>query len=215
MPAVRRSPRRAQLAALPVVLTLGLGGLAGCQGDPPHEPATVPSASSTPLASVDTNALTVPRADFCGLVAPAQAREALGAEVASSTSYANGDPARLAPGVRDVAHEFGCTWTAADGAVARAWVFAPPVTRARANALRRDELRPGCTRAKGPAYGAPSVATRCSGHGREGTELGYFGLFGDAWLSCTLTLPPGADWRGQPERADRWCAAVLLAAAAG
>jgi hypothetical protein len=114
--------------------------------------------------------------------------------------------------VKDVAHEFGCAWTAADGAVARAWVFAPPVTRARAHALRDAELRPRCTVAKGTQFGTPSVATRC--RTAEGSEQGYFGLFGDAWLSCTLTLPGADASTDQPERTSHWCAAVLLAASA-
>jgi hypothetical protein len=208
MPAVRRSPRLALLAALPLVLA----GVSACQEDKPTEPATVPTAPSTPLESIETTGLAVARADFCERVAPAQAQEALGAEVASSTSYANGEPARLGPGVKDVAHEFGCAWKAADGAVARAWVFAPPVTRARAHDLRDAALRRGCAAAKGSRFGAPSVTTLCTSD--EGNEEGYFGLFGDAWLSCTLTLPAGPTANDQPERTSRWCAAVLLAASA-
>jgi hypothetical protein len=207
MPVVRRSPRLALLAALPLVLA----GVSACEDDRPTRPATVPTASSTPLASIRTTEVAVARAGFCDRVAPARAADALGAEVESSTSYSNGEPTRLAPGVRDVAHEFGCTWTAANGAIARAWVFAPPVTRARARDLRDAEVRSPCAAAQGPRFGAPSVAVRCATG--EGTEQGYFGLFGDAWLSCTLTLPARDDSTDQPERTSRWCAAVLLAAA--
>lgn len=212
MSAVRRSPRRGRAPALLAALALLLPGLSACRGDDPAKPATVHTPRSTPLASIETTGLAVARADFCARVAPGQAQQALGAEVASSRSYANGQPARLGPGVKDVAHEFGCTWTAAGGAVARAWVFAPPVTLARARLLRDAALRPGCTAVKGPRFGAPSVATAC--RTAAGDEQGYFGLFGDAWLSCTLTLPAADTSTDQPERTSRWCAAVLLAASA-
>jgi hypothetical protein len=80
MPAVRRSPRLALLAALPLVLALVLAGLSACQDDEPAAPTAVPSAPSSPLESIETTGLAVARADFCERVAPAQAQDALGAD---------------------------------------------------------------------------------------------------------------------------------------
>jgi hypothetical protein len=207
MPTARRPPRRALLATLPLVLLLG----SGCTGDDPARQVE-PSAPTTLLSSIDTTRVTVARAAFCDRLGPESAEEALGGEVDSSSSYGNGEPAQLGDGVRDVAHEFGCSWTAAGGATARAWVFAPPVTRARARRLQDEALGPRCAATKDVGFGAPSVATLCATP--EGTEQGHFGLFGDAWLSCTLTLPRrDAGLPDQPERVSAWCAAVLRAAA--
>ena len=133
------------------------------------------------MTDFDTGDVTIGRAEFCSRVAPTAVEEALGGAATSSENYANGDRAEVAPGVRDVAHEYGCTWTAADGTVARAWVFAPPVTPEQAGALRRAATGKGCRPVPdAPAYGEPSVAVRC------GAETAFHGLFGDAWLSCSL-----------------------------
>ncbi len=204
-------PRVALLAAL-----LVLPGVVGCQGDSPA-PAASPSDPTTPLASFDTNGLTVARGQFCAGVAPADAERLLGGPVASSTTYDNGDPAQLTGTVRDVAHEFGCTWTGEGGGVARAWVFAPPVTPARAHLLARTAARaagPGCAPApQAPAYGSPSAAVSCRHDGR--LEASYHGLFGDAWLSCSLEeAASGGDAARLLERTGRWCVAVVTAAAA-
>lgn len=207
MPAVRRSALAAAL--VPLVLV----GASACTQDAPRTPSSAPSApasvSSTPLASLDTTSLVVARTSFCDAVSPAAAEDALGAEVESSSSYRNGQKTRLAPKVSDVAHEFGCVWTTTDGDTARAWVFAPPVTRARARQLTRASATKGCSTIRDAAFGAPSVATRCGG--KQNVTESYFGLFGDAWLSCTLEVakPRPADLT---ERADRWCAAIAQAA---
>lgn len=163
----------------------------------PHAPADPLAAR---LASVDTTTMTVRRAAFCdGLTAAAPA--ALGGAVASSTSWKPGDRTRLAPHVKDVADEFGCSWTTASGAVARAWVFAPPVTRARAAALAATKPADGCHPASGvPAFGAPTSALTC------GDATVVRGLFGDAWLSCSLTSQ-------DLDLVGRWCLAVARAAA--
>ncbi|MEP9364037.1 hypothetical protein ABLE68_13795 [Nocardioides sp. CN2-186] len=186
------------VAAL-VLALLGVG-LAGCDSDD-EAPADPPSASSTPLADFDTTGLSVARADFCARVAPAAVDEALGGEPTSSDSYGNGDRVRIGGARADVVHEFGCTWTAADGTVARAWVFAPPVTAERAQALRGAAAHAdGCAPVRGaPDYGSPSIAVRC------GDETAFHGLFGDAWLSCSLDA-------NDVERVGRWCVAVAGAA---
>ena len=197
------------LRAVAVVLAALLAGsaLTGCDDeDQPEEPT--PSAVSTPLTDFATDDITVARADFCSRVAPNAVEEALGAAVESAETYANGDRVEVAPGVRDVAHEYGCTWTAADGTVARAWVFAPPVTAEQADGLVTSAPGKGCRQVRSaPAYGDPSVAALC------GDELAFHGLFGDAWLSCSVEAT-GTDHQALLDRAGRWCVTVAQAAAA-
>lgn len=198
MSAVRRS-------AVALVATVLAVGLLGCTSDEKEPPAT-PEATSTPLSDFATDDVSVARGEFCARVAPEAVTEALGGAAEDSDSWANGDRTKLADGVRDVAHEYGCSWTAADGTVASAWLFAPPVTTAQAGALGRLARRAeGCRPVPdAPAYGAPSVAVRC------GDEVAFRGLFGDAWLSCSLQAPApplGLD------RTGRWCVAVAQAAA--
>ena len=174
-------------------------------------PKTAPSDPATPLESLSTRDLAVARVSFCPMVSPDAVKAALGAEPAASTSYDNGDPAWVTREVKDVAHEYGCTWRAKGGATARAWVFAPPITRARARDLVRSSVRRGCAKVAGPDFGSPSVTTRCRTP-KGGIEVGYFGLFGDAWLSCTLGSRAEEDRADLPERTSRWCAAVVTAA---
>jgi hypothetical protein len=152
------------------------------------------------LASVDTTTMTVRRAAFCDGLADAAAAT-LGASVASQASWEPGDRTQLAPHVKDVADEYGCAWTSAAGAVARAWVFAPPVTRDRAADLAATKPTGGCRPAAGmPAFGAPTSALTC------GDTTVVRGLFGDAWLSCSLASH-------DLDLVGRWCLAVAQAAA--
>lgn len=199
--------RRLRLAALLLPLLL----VTACTGDDSAAPKPTPSAPPTPLESLSTTDLVVPREAFCPMVPPDAVTAALGSEPASSTSYDNGQRAAVASGVKDVAHEFACTWRAHDGTTARAWVFAPPITRSRAGSLVRSATASGCAAVKGPDFGSPSVATRCVHPGRF--ELGYRGLFGDAWLTCTLSAPGKKQPADLTQRANRWCAAVAGAAA--
>jgi hypothetical protein len=214
MPAVRR-PR----VALAALLLVGPLGLSGCDaGSPPdgssgRSSAAPSTPSATPLSAFDTAGLTVPRADFCAQVAPVDAQRALGGEVARSTSYGNGEPAPLSRGVRDISHEFGCTWTATDGTRARAWVFTPPVTRARAKQLAADATTGGC-RSVGaaPSFGAPGAAVRCKDDRR--VRVVFSGLFGDAWLSCELDVARRDPTGGLVDRTGQWCVTVAQAASA-
>jgi hypothetical protein len=193
------------LAALLVVGT-------GCEDEQP-EPAP-PTASSTPLDEVATDTIAVAREEFCARVAPAAVEDVLGAAPADADAWANGERAELAPGLTDVAHEYGCRWDA-DGTTARAWVFAPPVTPREATALRRAAVEArGCEPVRdAPHFGSPGVAVRCSGGSGEATA--FHGLFGDAWLSCSVETTRAGS--GPPDetldRAARWCATVLQAAA--
>jgi hypothetical protein len=175
---------------------------------PPPEPAY----ESTPLARFDTSTVTVVRAPFCDRVPDQAVTEALGGGTGTLTSYENGQRAEVAPGVEDVAHEYGCLVVADDGAEARAWLFAPPVTRARAAdlvALAAEQRR--CARQPdAPSYGDPSVALVCrSGDFRSAS---FRGLFGDAWLSCSVTAPAGLAEAELLDRAGRFCVAVAEAA---
>ena len=197
-------------AALAVTVAAALGA---CDSEDPSA-APVPVATSTPLAEFATDAVTVAREEFCSRVAPAAVEEALGSAPASSDRWANGERARLAPGVTDVAHEYGCAWRAVDGTAVRAWVFAPPITPGQANRLRREVTKAkGCEPiAEAPRFGARTVAVRC--HTAAGVVTAFHGLFGDAWLSCSLEGTGRADEATALDRAGRWCVTVVQAAAA-
>jgi len=200
-------PDMRRLAPPLVCALVCLVALAGCSSDDDPGGTTSPPASATPLSAYDTSGLVVPRADICGLLPTAAAARALGAAVATTETHVNGDRAPVGDGA-DVMHEFGCSWSAADGTTVSAWVFAPPVTVAEAGDLARRLLRAGgCREVSGPELGADSVVTAC--HRGEKTELAFHGLFGDAWLSCAVT------GRGMPKalraRAGAWCVDVLEA----
>lgn len=183
--------------------------LAGCTSDDQPPPAA-PTPSITALADLAGADVTAVRAGFCPRVAPGAVEDALGAPADDSATWSNGDRAEVVAGTRDVVHEYGCSWTSADGAEARAWVFAPPVTPGRARKLA-DQARQadGCRPVEGAAaFGAPSAAVTCDAGGRSATA--YAGLFGDAWLSCSLESAAAPD----PAAVDAWCAAVAQAASA-
>lgn len=202
------------LAAAVVMGVVVLGG----DDDAPDEPAASPSTpTSTPLADYDTLAVAVAREPFCEAVEPGAVTEALGAEPTGVRTWADGEQVRLPGGGRDVAHEFGCRW-AVDGAVASAWVFAPPVTRPQATGLARTARAvEGCAPVPGARpYGLPTLAATCRVEGRRGAaagvEVSYRGLFGDAWLTCTLEVPGASPDEALADRAGRFCVAVLEAA---
>jgi len=193
----------------------------------PSGPGAAPAPTSLEqLARAD---VVVARADFCDRVPIGQVEDALGAEVATSERYGPGDPGDFgAPGDQgrpgsagaEVVHEYGCSWTTATGDVARAWVFAPPVTRARAARLATLlASTPGCERDPSnltvPAYGDPTATITC-GTGTGTVSRTRAGLFADAWLSCSLATPtaapaaaPAADLGA---RSDAWCVSVAVAA---
>lgn len=215
-------PHRARAAGRPLVvvamLTLLLPGLlSGCSGDDrdaggPGGPAPAPPADVA-LADLADQALVVRRQAFCEAVADEAVGTALGGAPDDAEAYGNGEVAPLTGSLRDVSHEYGCTWRTDDRATARAWLFAPPVTPGSAEDLTRG-LRDteGCRPLAGaPAYGDPGAAVVC----RTGPvrRVERAGLFGDAWLTCSLTLPRDVRGRELEERSDRWCAAVLMAAA--
>lgn len=206
------------LTVVGVLVLVALAGAAAAVVLPraggPVAPRLTPTAPGiTTPAELRRADVSVPRASFCDRVPLGRVRDALGAEIATASGYANGDTTPLGGGVVDVAHEYGCTWTSASGAVARAWVFAPPVTRARGKRLVALAGRaPGCQVDARPGFGQPGVATTCTD--ADTVTSAQQGLFGDAWLTCTLTDATTAP-AGVRARSDAWCVAVAVSAAAG
>lgn len=204
--------RRLLLAAVVTALVVGCG-VALQDG---HEGRSPVDATSTPLSSYDTSAVTILRTAFCDRVPEESVEEALGAAPDDAASYGNGDRVRLAPGVRDLAHEYGCSWSTGE-LTASAWVYAPPVPRAVAVGLLREARQTdGCAPVPdAPAYGAPSGGLVCTT--QRGTEVSFRGLFGDAWLTCTIRatgVSAGESEDQQVDRTGRWCVAAARAASA-
>lgn len=200
----------------PAVLSLVLAGVSGCTGGSDDGPGADASAVSTPLRDLDTTTLAVARSEFCDAIPQAAVEQAIGGPVESTGHYGNGDTAQLTGRVKDVSHELGCVFTAESGAQARAWVFVPPVTQARAKRLVRELGRAqGCrVVADAPKFGAPTLARVCDAAAGRPAEASFRGLFGDAWLTCSVS-EPGAEADALLERADAWCVNVATSVAAG
>ncbi|MEQ6902670.1 hypothetical protein [Nocardioides sp. YIM 152588] len=209
------SLRALLLAVLFTLAPVGAGVLLA--GGPAPTAAPPPAYTGTDLDGFDTTATAIARAGFCSRVVTEAVTEALGGEAANAGVHVNGDRLAVA-GERDVVHEYGCRFRGA-GARAEAWVFAPPVTTARARELTKGPAESlaegtageGCRRLDdAPAFGAPGGAVLCP-DGKP--SLTYAGLIGDAWLTCRLTLPAGTPVAELRTRAGRWCVAVVRAAA--
>lgn len=216
-----RRPRVAGLTVTAnVVGTLAVAlALTACSGDDSSvaRPTVSPSEASDPTASLtdlDTAALVVRRAPFCDAIGEEAVAAALGQQAGEASAYRSGQRTKVSEDVTDVVHEFGCRWSAGQN-TAEAWVFAPPVTRERAQQLAAQAReRRGCAvDAPSPPFGAPDVW--CVTPRPQGVRaVRAQGLFGDAWLSCSLSLARTPD-REVRERASGWCAAVATAASAG
>jgi hypothetical protein len=172
-----------------------------------------PTYESVPLSAFDTADVALVRGSFCAAVPDEAVVEAVGGQPQSSTSYDNGERTRLDDGLRDVAHEYGCRWTTPE-ATARAWLFAPPVTwRTARDVARAAREQAGCEPVGDPPnFGKSSAALVCEVGPR--LEVSYRGLFGDAWLTCTLNADPAVPRPELIDRAGRWCVAVIEAARA-
>jgi hypothetical protein len=195
------------VAGVVTALVVGGGVLARGGGDEPAPPPAKQSFKTTPLSKYDATGAVVTRGTFCDAIDDRQVAAALGGDPADSSSWKNGDTIDLGNGVEDVTHEFGCRYTAADGTIAQAWVFAPPVDAEQAQRLVKSAAKgPGCEAGDGPPFGAPTLALTCTKDGVA--RASYRGLFGDAWLVCEVVRPAGATW-DVTDRAGRWCVGVL------
>lgn len=211
VPSLDVSARLRLLIAAVVVTAAGVG--LGVWLQHPSGGSTRPSAShashaTATLTDVDTTTMLVRRQAFCDRVDTAEVTRALGGAATGTSSYGDGDSARLG-NITDVAQEYGCAWTGPRGSSAHAWVFAPPVTRAWAQQLAAS-IPSGCVRRPGPAYGNPTTAYSCTTSHQ--TTVSLRGLFGDAWLSCDLTGARREAAAQVAARADRWCLVTAVAA---
>ena len=196
---------------LVVAAFVAAGVVTGCSGS--HDPAPRTTPSPTPIGKLQPGSVRLVRAGFCDRLPGSAVTAALCGRPTGDQSWGNGDPVPDATGSSgDVGHEIGCGWTGADGAVARAWVFARPVPSAFATSLVGQAGRQqGCTAAAAPVLGSPSVLQTCTLPGNV-ERVRRAGLFGDTWLTCELSGAPAPDLE---KRTDRWCAAVVGAVAGG
>jgi hypothetical protein len=209
--ASRRRPRWALVVALLLTGTAVTVGLLTRASD---RPAGEPDAggSRTRLDRVDLSDLPVSRGPFCDVLDQRHVEDALGAPVAGTAHYDSGARVRMSAAVWDLSHEWGCTFRAASGAQARAWVFAEPVSAGVARGIVRDaRAGRGCRPvAAAPAFGAPTDAARCP-IARGGRSVTLRGLFGDAWLTCQLSTPRSESEPETVRRAEQWCVRVATA----
>lgn len=174
-----------------MLTALGIGAGVLLRTPTPAKPAVLHYGA--PLPSVDTTVMRVARRAFCAKVPRADVRAALGGAPRSVSAYSPGQ--RVAP-LHDVVDEYGCVWRGRS-TTARAWVFGTPVTRAWAKTLAAVPHR--CAAVHGGRFGHPSVAYACGG------TTTFAGLFGDAWLTCSLTSHATT-------RVGRWCVAAARSA---
>ena len=206
-----RSPARGVASRLlPALLLLAAG--TACTGDDGGSGSSEePAAEPTPITAFDTASAALTRDDFCDRI-PDEAVTAAVGEVASTGHYGNGERETVTPGVTDVAHEFNCTFTGDSGAIARAWVFVPRVTRDQAKALVADVKKTkGCRAVDGESFGTPATGSVCTTP--DGTEAAYRGLFTDAWFSCSVTAKD-LDEPTLVKQAGQWCVSTATAAEA-
>lgn len=203
-----------QRAASPVLpgLLAAVLVLCGCQAGTQTDRAPAsPSARATGLGGLDSAATLVQREAFCGRLEAGAPQRALGGEVVDTEEYSPGDTAEVVEGTRAVADEWSCTYRSDRGVSARAWLFAPPITARRAGVLVRAARGRGCTPPTPRRdFGRPSVGRVCPSG--DQTTVSWRGLFGDAWLACSLTAPRAETGRAELiARAEAWCAEVLSA----
>lgn len=196
----RRIVRRSLIGVAAVAL-----GCTACA--PSGTPTVAPTPEPTPLARLNTDAMALPRIDFCTLVPATAVKDALAAARGTPKRWGNGQRTDL-PGVgQQVVAEHGCAWTAGTAA-ARAWTFAPPVSRTLAHAVvtrsRQQDQRQRCHDLSGPPFGQPSLTELCSDGGTH--RVRHAGLFGDTWLTCEVA--DAAPVRAVRHRADAWCVQV-------
>lgn len=196
------------------LLLTGVAVYVGLQSSSPEQaaqgPTASPTPSPTPLASLDLSGLPIARAPACDAIDEGDVEDALGGPVSGTDHYDSGQRVVLAPGLRDVSHEFGCIFRAATGAQARVWVFAEPVSGRVAKTLVRDaRSEKGCRPvSSGPTFGTPSATLLCALRKPRSRQVTLRGLFGDAWLSCQLTSPAAGSVAATVRRSEQWCVRV-------
>ena len=195
------SARRPADAALAMTFLALL--LAGCA----QEERAAPEPAPTPIGDLNTATMQLPRIEFCSLVEDSAIADALGGNEVSEAAYGNGDEVELAGVGRQVVHELGCSWTGEDGASARAWVFARPVsTEFAQTVVATGHTTKGCRTVSGPEFGTPSSTQVCD-LPTVRSRVRHAGLFGQTWLTCELEATDRqAD--ALRSRADQWCVAV-------
>jgi hypothetical protein len=205
LPSSARRRRAAVVVAGVLASALAFGG---CSDE---EERAAPEPEPTPIGRLNTTAMQIPRIQFCPRIDPGAIADALGVEPDDDRSWGNGDEAQvLAGGRSDVVQELGCEWTTEDGASARAWVFARPVTPRLAAQVVRDAVgQRGCRTAGNAGFGRPSYRQACRVDDTQ--QVRRAGLFGQTWLTCELTVPGATPAREVTQRADAWCVEVVNA----
>lgn len=210
MPTVPPRPRtRLPRGVAPAVLALvAMLALTGCGTS--ENPKSTPTPAPTPIAQLNTPAMTLARVDFCALLPDPAVRKALAGGLGDQVSWRNGERALIDTDTRDVAHEYGCAWTREQYA-ASAWIYARPITSEFAKAvLDKTSHRQGCTAKAGPDFGSPHGQQNC--RLPDGTKrVRLAGLFKDTYLTCQVQAPPKEDDQTLAERADEWCVQVANA----
>jgi hypothetical protein len=195
-------------AAPLVLIGLVAAVLAGCSSA--DQPAPTRTPTPTSINNLDGVGVHLARAPFCDRLTDAAVRAALGATATTNDAWGNGDPVpEQGPGAGSsgqAGHEFGCSWTAGDGARAAAWVFARPVGAEFAATVVKSAAAESCPARPATTFGTPALLQTCTA--RFGLErVRRAGLFGDTWLTCEVTGPSDQ----VQARADRWCAAIVSA----
>ena len=184
---------------------------AAADDDPPSAGSGSPSGAVPTPIDVDLSNLPIRRTLDCTVLDGDPVREALGAPVTLRQGYVSGDRVEVSPGVTDVVAEDGCVFRS-PRADARVWVFSAPVGTAYARTLVREARRTaGCSpRPDETGFGDPTLTDVCPADGStdsSGPTATLRGLFGDAWLTCRLSVeaePAGVVL----DRAQRWCVEV-------
>lgn len=181
----------------------------------PDAASEATSAQAPAPIDVDLSNLPVPRTLDCPALDGDPVREALGAPVALRRGYVSGDRVEVTPGVTDVVAEDGCVFRS-PRADARVWVFSAPVGTAYARRLVREARGvQGCAaRPDETGFGDPTLTDVCTTEEPRTTTATLRGLFGDAWLTCRLSVQdaPEDEVLG---RAQRWCTEVATVLGTG
>jgi len=198
---VTRSPL-SRLAPVALLVTLLTAGCTASDGSSDSSPAP----SDTPLSAIDLTGVSASRTSFCDSLDPDALATALGGAPDSHESYNSGQRAEMAPGLKDVSHEFSCSFERGSRQ-ARAWLFAQPATPGQARGWVKERAADDACKPAGElSFGDPGLVQLC--HDPSQLRVTAVGLFGDGYLTCKLTAPRHGDEADLLERAQRWCADV-------